>query len=93
MMSLLSLIQSVIWLYLWCVFISVALSWLVAFNVVNTRNRFVYTVGDMLHRITEPALSRIRRWMPNLGSVDLSPVVLIIFLYFLSGLLNEYWPR
>ena len=93
MMSLLSLIQSVIWLYLWCVFISVALSWLVAFNVVNTRNRFVYTVGDMLHRITEPALSRIRRWMPNLGSVDLSPVVLIFFLYFLSGLLNEYWPR
>ena len=93
MMSLLDLIQSVIWLYLWCVFISVALSWLVAFNVVNTRNRFVYTVGDVLHRITDPALSRIRRWMPNLGSVDLSPVVLIFFLYFLSGLLNEYWPR
>ena len=93
MMSLLALIQSAIWLYLWCVFISVALSWLVAFNVVNTRNRFVYTVGDMLHRITEPALSRIRRWMPNLCSVDLSPVVLIFFLYFLSGLLNEYWPQ
>ncbi len=93
MMSLLDLIQSVIWLYLWCVLISVALSWLVAFNVVNNRNRFVYTVGDVLHRITEPALSRIRRWMPNLGSVDLSPVVLIFFLYFLSGLLNEYWPR
>ncbi len=93
MMSLLNLIQSVIWLYLWCVFISVALSWLVAFNVVNNRNRFVYTVGDVLHRITEPALSRIRRLMPNLGNVDLSPVVLIILLYFLSSLLNEYWPR
>ncbi len=93
MISLLNLIQSVIWLYLWCVFISVALSWLVAFNVVNTQNRFVYTVGDVLNRITEPALSQIRRRMPNLGSVDLSPVVLIFFLYFLSGLLNEYWPR
>ncbi len=93
MISLLNLIHSVILLYLWCVVISVALSWLVAFNVVNTRNRFVYTVGDLLHRVTEPALSRIRRWMPNLGSVDLSPVVLIFFLYFLSGLLNEYWPR
>ncbi len=93
MMSLLALIQSAIWLYLWCVIISVALSWLVVFNVVNTRNRFVYTVGDVLHRITEPALGRIRRWMPNLGNVDLSPVVLIFFLYFLSGLLNEYWPR
>ncbi len=93
MISFLNLIHSVIWLYLWCVFISVALSWLVAFNVVNTRNRFVYTVGDVLHRITEPALSRIRRWMPNLGSVDLSPGVLIFFLSFLSGLLNEYWPH
>ncbi len=93
MMSLLDLIQSVIWLYLWCVFISVALSWLVAFNVVNTRNRFVYMVGDLLHRITEPALSRIRRWMPNLGNVDLSPMALILILYFLDDLLIEYWPR
>ncbi len=93
MMSLLNLIQSVIWLYLWCVFISVALSWLVAFNVVNTRNRFVYTVGDVLNRITEPALGQIRRRMPNLGNIDVSPVVLILLLYFLSGLLNEYWPR
>ncbi len=92
MNSLLNLIQYVIWLYLWCVIISVVLSWLVVFNVVNTRNRFVYTVGDVLHRITEPALGRIRRLMPNLVKVDLSPVVLIIFLYFLSGLLNEYWP-
>ena len=93
MVSLLNLILSVIWLYLWCVIISVVLSWLVVFNVVNTRNRFVYTVGDVLNRITEPALSRIRRWMPNLGNIDLSPVVLIIFLYFLSDLLIEYWPR
>ncbi len=93
MLSLLDLVQSVIQLYLWCVIISVVLSWLVAFNVVNTRNRFVYTVGDVLHRITEPALSRIRRWMPNLGNVDLSPVVLILLLYFLDNLLIEYWPR
>ncbi len=93
MLSLLDLIQYVIQLYLWCVIISVALSWLVAFNVVNTRNRFVYMVGDVLHRITEPALGRIRRWMPNLGNVDLSPVVLIILLYVLSSLLSEYWPR
>ncbi len=93
MISLLTLIDTVINLYVWCIIISVVLSWLVAFNVVNIRNRFVYKVGDVLHGITEPALSRIRRWMPNLGSVDLSPVVLIFFLYFLSGLLNEYWPR
>ncbi len=93
MISFLNLIHTVIWLYLWCVFISVALSWLVVFNLLNTRNRFLYTVGDVLHRITEPALSRIRRWIPNLGNLDLSPLVLIFFLYFLDDLLIEYWPR
>ncbi len=93
MISLLILIRSIIWLYLWCVIISVVLSWLVVFNVVNIRNRFVYKVGDVLHGITEPALGRIRRWIPNLGNVDLSPLVLILLLYFLDDLLIEYWPR
>ncbi len=92
MISILNLIHTVIWLYLWCVIASVVLSWLVVFNLLNTRNRFLYTVGDVLHRITEPALSRIRRWIPNLGNIDLSPLVLILLLYFLDDLLIEYWP-
>ena len=79
------LLDTVIGIYIW-VLIAV-LSWLVAFNVVNTRNRFVYLVGDFLHRITEPALRPIRRVLPNLGGVDLSPLVLILLLLFLRQVL------
>ena len=78
------LVLTVIDLYMWLVIISVVLSWLVAFNVVNTSNRFVYTVGDFTHRATEPALGRIRRYIPNLGGMDISPVVLILLLIFLQ---------
>ena len=69
---------------MWIVIIGVVLSWLVAFNVVNTTNRFVYMVGDFTHRATEPALGRIRRYIPNLGGMDISPIVLIILLMFLQ---------
>lgn len=76
-------------LYIWALIISVALSWLVAFNVVNTRNRFVWTLGDFLERITEPALRPIRRVLPNMGGIDLSPLVLILLLYFVQGVLRN----
>ena len=69
---------------------SAILSWLIAFNVVNTQNRFVYTIADTLHRLTEPALSQIRRFMPNLGGIDISPVVLILLLIFAQNLILEY---
>ena len=69
-------------LYIWVVIIAAVLSWLVAFNVINTSNQFVYTLGDFLRRITEPALRPIRSILPNLGGVDISPVVLILLLYF-----------
>ena len=82
MQSLIWLIDTVISLYIWCLIISAILSWLVAFNVVNTQNRVVYTIGDFLYRITEPALGPIRRFMPNLGGVDISPVILILLLWF-----------
>ena len=78
------LVLTVIDLYMWVVIIGVVLSWLVAFNVVNTTNRFVYMVGDFTHRATEPALGRIRRFIPNLGGMDISPVVLILLLVFLQ---------
>ena len=76
-------------LYMWVVIISAILSWLVAFSVVNTSNRFVYAVWDFLHRVTEPALRPIRRLMPNLGGVDISPVILILLLYFLQLVLSQ----
>jgi len=87
MFALIKLVDTVINLYIWLLIINVALSWLVAFNVVNTRNRFVYMIGDFLHRVTEPALRPIRRIIPNLGGIDISPVVLILVLVFARNLL------
>ena len=78
------LVLTFIDLYMWIVIIGVVLSWLVAFNVVNTTNRFIFMVGDFPHRATEPALGRIRRYVPNLGGMDVSPMVLIILLMFLQ---------
>jgi YggT family protein len=74
-------------IYMWVVIASAILSWLIAFNVVNTSNRLVFTIWDFLTRITEPALRRIRRFMPNLGGVDISPVILILALYFIQQVL------
>ena len=76
------LIDTVLRLYIYAVIIGAVLSWLVAFGVVNRHNRFVYTVGDFFDRITDPALAPIRRVMPNLGGVDVSPLVLILLLEF-----------
>jgi YggT family protein len=83
------LIDTVITLYIWILIASAVLSWLVAFNVVNTRNPIVYSIGDFLYRITEPALRPIRSIMPNLGGIDISPVILIIGLLFLKQLI--FW--
>ena len=90
MQSLLFLIDQVIGIYMWCLIIVVAMSWLTSFNVINTQNRFVYQVYDFLYRITEPALRPIRRWIPDLGGIDGSPVVLILLLVFGRNLLREY---
>ena len=93
MQSLLWLITELIWLYMICVIISVVMSWLIHFQVVNMSNRFVYIVYDVVHRLTEPALKRIRRIMPSLGGLDLSPIVLLLLLTFGRGVIVEYWPR
>ena len=90
MYAFLTLLDTVINLYIWILVINVILSWLVAFNVVNTRNRFVYAVGDFLHRLTEPTLRPIRRVMPSLGGIDISPVVLILGIVFARNLMFEY---
>ena len=87
MTAILWLIDQVIYLYIMVVVGQVILSWLVAFKVVNTHNRFIYMVGDFLFRATEPALKPIRRVMPNLGGLDISPVILILGLVFLRRLM------
>ena len=85
MYSLLILISTVISLYIWVLIAAAVLSWLIAFNVVNTRNRFVYTVVDILYRLTEPALRPIRRILPDLGGIDISPVILLLILFFIRN--------
>ncbi len=89
MLAFINLIDSVITLYIWCIIISSVLSWLVAFKVVNTNNQLVYTIGNFLFRITDPLLKPIRRLLPNLGGVDISPVILIILLIFIKNLIIE----
>jgi YggT family protein len=93
MQSLVLLVDAVISIYVWMLIISAVLSWLVAFNVVNTSNRLVYTVGDFLYRVTEPALRPIRNIIPNLGGIDISPIVLILGLMFLRNLMWEFLAR
>ena len=89
MYSILWLISTVIDIYVWILVASAILSWLVAFNVVNTRNQFVATAGEVLYRLTEPVLAPIRRVLPNFGGLDISPVVLILLLIFIKRLLFE----
>lgn len=89
MNSILWLLDTVITLYVWILIASAVLSWLVAFNVANPRNPVVSQVGEALWRLTEPALAPIRRVIPNLGGLDLSPVVLIIGLFFLRNIIFE----
>ena len=93
MLSLAKLIDSVIDIYTWIVIAGAIMSWLVAFGVVNISNKFIRMVVDVLYRLTEPVLRPIRRILPNLGGVDISPVILLLGLFFVRSLLWEYvWP-
>ncbi len=91
MVPLIGFLVLVIDLFIWVVIASAILSWLIAFNVVNTSNRFVYSVAEMLYRLTEPALRPIRGIIPNLGGIDISPVILILFLLFLRDVVLLGW--
>ncbi len=90
MLALLWLIHTLINIYVWLLIAQAILSWLLAFGVINRYNRGVSMVGDFLYRVTEPALRPIRRVLPNFGGIDISPVVLILLLFFLERLLYEY---
>ena len=89
MKSLLILFDNVISLYIWILIINAIISWLVAFNVLNTSNRFVYSILDISYKLTDPPLNYIRKFLPNLGSIDISPIVLILGLMFLRNLIFE----
>ena len=89
MKSVLILFDKIVSLYIWVLIINAIISWLVAFNVLNTSNRFVYSLLDVSYKLTDPPLNFIRRYLPNLGSIDISPIVLILGLIFLRNLIFE----
>ena len=87
---MLALIQTIVLaldLYWWIIIASAIFSWLFAFNVVNPRNQFVGTIGNILFRMTEPALRPIRRFMPDLGGIDISPIILLLVIFFIRQFL------
>ncbi len=87
MLELLGFISFVLSLYIYVLIAAAVLSWLIAFNVVNTRNQIVHMVGEFLYRITEPALRPIRNLLPSLGGIDLSPVILILIIVFIQSVI------
>ena len=89
MNSVLNLFNDIVNLYIWVLIINAILSWLVAFNILNTGNRLVYSALEVSYKLTNPALNLIRRYLPNLGSIDISPVILILGLNFLRNFIIE----
>ena len=90
MRAVLDIVLIVLDLYVWLLIASAILSWLIAFNVVNTRNQFVAAIAEFLFRITEPVLGPIRRTLPSLGGLDISPIVLILIIMFLQRVITYY---
>ena len=90
MQSLFYLLIQILDLYWWIVIINVIISWLIGFNVLNTQNRFVFMIFDFTNRLTNPILNRIRNVLPNFGTIDASPVVLLLALWFIKSLMYEY---
>ena len=89
MIAIFYLVLQILKLYSYVVIANVIVSWLIAFNVLNTQNRFVFSVLDATYKLTDPALSKIRRFIPTFGSIDISPVVLILMLMFLRNIIFE----
>ena len=90
MKSVLILFDNVVTLYIWILIINAVISWLVAFNILNTGNRFVYVVLDFTYKMTEPFLNRIRRFLPNLGAFDISPIILLLLIWFIEMCMKLY---
>ena len=90
MKSIFILLDSIITIYLWIIIINAILSWLVAFNVLNTQNRFVYAILELSYKLTEPFLNKIRRFLPNLGSLDISPIILLLLIWFIEMCMKLY---
>ena len=90
MIAIFYLLLQILKLYSYVVIANVVISWLIAFNVLNTQNRFVYSILEFTYKLTEPILNKIRRILPNLGAFDISPIILLILIWFIEMCMKLY---
>ena len=90
MIAIFYLVLQILKLYSYVVIANVIISWLIAFNVLNTQNRFIYSILELSYRLTNPILQRIRRFLPNLGSLDISPIILLLLIWFIDMCMKLY---
>ena len=93
MIAIFYLVLQVLKLYSYVVIVNVVISWLIAFNILNTQNRFVYSILEFSYRLTDPILNRIRRFLPNLGSLDISPIILLLLIWFIEMCMKLYGAK
>jgi YggT family protein len=90
MIAIFYLVLQILKFYSYIVIANVLISWLIAFNVLNTQNRFVYSILELTYRLTNPILNRIRRFLPNLGTLDISPIILLLLIWFIEMCMKLY---
>ena len=90
MIAIFYLVLQILKLYSYVVIVNVILSWLVAFNILNTQNRLVYSILEFSYRLTDPILNKIRHFLPNLGSLDISPIILLLLIWFIEMCMKLY---
>tara|TARA_B100001175_G_scaffold222431_1_gene189405 strand:+ start:1098 stop:1388 length:291 start_codon:yes stop_codon:yes gene_type:complete len=90
MIAIFYLALQILKLYSYVVIANVVVSWLVAFNILNTQNRFVYSILELSYRLTDPILNKIRRFLPYLGSLDISPIILLLLIWFIEVCMKLY---
>ena len=90
MIAIFYLVLQILKLYSYVVIANVLISWLIAFNVLNTQNRFVYSILELTYKLTDPILNRIRQFLPNLGSLDISPIILLLLIWFIEMCMKLY---
>ena len=90
MIAIFYLVLQILKLYSYVVIANVLISWLIAFNILNTQNRFVYSILELTYKLTDPFLNRIRRFLPNLGSLDISPIILLLLIWFVEMCMKLY---
>ena len=90
MIAIFYLALQILKIYSYVVLVNVIISWLIAFNVLNTQNRFVYSFLELTYRLTDPILNKIRRFLPNLGSLDISPIILLLLIWFIEMCMKLY---